>query len=208
MTSHGHGRLVLVRHGQTQWSRDGRHTGLTDLPLLPEGEADAASFARTSPASTSASSCPPTSGGRCARPSLAGLSPGGGPDLREWDYGGAEGRTTEEVREDEGVGGPSSTACRRGRPRRDGRGGRRARLARPRPGAAGARGRARGPGRRLPRRARARPAHPHRGLARALARLAAQAQALPGSLSLLGRYREDASVAVWNVPAAGLDALV
>ena len=33
--------VVLVRHGQTQWSRDGRHTGSSDIPLLPDGEADA-----------------------------------------------------------------------------------------------------------------------------------------------------------------------
>ena len=39
------GRVVLVRHAQTEWSRDGRHTGLTDLPLLPEGEEDARSLA-------------------------------------------------------------------------------------------------------------------------------------------------------------------
>jgi bisphosphoglycerate-dependent phosphoglycerate mutase len=35
------GELVVVRHGQTEWSRDGKHTGVTDLPLLPAGEDDA-----------------------------------------------------------------------------------------------------------------------------------------------------------------------
>ena len=34
------GEIVVVRHGQTEWSRSGQHTGVTDLPLLPEGEDD------------------------------------------------------------------------------------------------------------------------------------------------------------------------
>ncbi|MGQ4819489.1 histidine phosphatase family protein, partial [Enterococcus faecium] len=32
------GEIVVLRHGQTEWSRTGQHTGTTDLPLLPEGE--------------------------------------------------------------------------------------------------------------------------------------------------------------------------
>ena len=99
------GEFVVVRHGQTDWSRTGRHTGTTDLPLLPEGEEQA----------------------RALRPLLAGrefvqvrVSPlqrarhtaelGGlavtdlDEDLVELDYGGYEGRTTAEISEELGRG--------------------------------------------------------------------------------------------------------
>lgn len=97
------GRLVLVRHGQTEWSRDGRHTGLSDLPLLPEGEDDARSLApvlaRFSFALVLTSDL-----ARARRTAqLAGLSGEIDPDLREWDYGAAEGRTTAEIRETKGA---------------------------------------------------------------------------------------------------------
>jgi len=98
----GQGRLVVVRHGQTEWSRDGKHTGRTDLPLLPEGERQAQSLqpvlgtwdftlVLTSPLA------------RAARTAdLAGF-PGAepDPDLLEWDYGAYEGTRTVDVRETE-----------------------------------------------------------------------------------------------------------
>ena len=91
--------LVLVRHGQTEWSRDGRHTGRTDVPLTASGEQDAAALADrlrarrfgvvlTSPLQRAA---------RTAQ--LAGLRAEPDPDLMEWDYGPEEGRTTEQARE-------------------------------------------------------------------------------------------------------------
>lgn len=94
--------VVLVRHGETEWSRNGRHTGSTDLPLTEAGvrQAERAgtalagrSFARvlTSPLSRARET------GR-----LVGLGDGAllRDDLREWDYGDYEGLTTAEIRRD------------------------------------------------------------------------------------------------------------
>jgi broad specificity phosphatase PhoE len=94
------GELILLRHGETEWSRDGQHTGLTDVPLTAAGEAAGASLkpvlaghdiraAFTSPLQRAA---------RTAE--LAGLAGAKqDPDLQEWDYGGYEGMTTPQIRE-------------------------------------------------------------------------------------------------------------
>jgi broad specificity phosphatase PhoE len=92
------GKLILLRHGETEWSASGRHTGRTDIPLTAHGEAAAAALAPvlagrkigavfTSPAQ------------RAVRTAdLAGLKGGTpDPDLWEWDYGGYEGMTTQQI---------------------------------------------------------------------------------------------------------------
>lgn len=92
--------LWLLRHGATEWARSGRHTGRTDLPLLPEGEEEARRLApllasRTfdavlvSPLQRARRTC-----------ELAGLGERAEvcDDLREWDYGAYEGITTAEIR--------------------------------------------------------------------------------------------------------------
>lgn len=92
------GRLFLLRHGETEWSKSGRHTGLTDLPLTEHGEA----LARAAGGLLSGCSfglvlsSPLQRAWRTAE--LAGLSPEAEPDLMEWDYGSAEGRTTAQIR--------------------------------------------------------------------------------------------------------------
>jgi probable phosphoglycerate mutase len=96
-------RLWLVRHGETEWSRDGRHTGRTDLPLTSRGE-DQARAAITllervdGPLEHPYVLCSPRLRARqTAR--LAGLAVDGiDEDLAEWDYGDYEGRTTAEIR--------------------------------------------------------------------------------------------------------------
>lgn len=92
--------LWLVRHGKTEWSRDGRHTSTTDLPLLPEGEDVARSLAPRLAEVDFALviSSPRLRARRTAE--LAGFpDPEPDEDLAEWAYGEYEGVTTEEIRE-------------------------------------------------------------------------------------------------------------
>ena len=101
------GRLVLVRHGETEWSRSGRHTGTTDVALTADGERDARELGRrlTSFDFALVLTSPLVRARRTAE--LAGFAPRVDPDLVEWDYGGYEGRTTAEIRES--LGDPSWT---------------------------------------------------------------------------------------------------
>jgi probable phosphoglycerate mutase len=92
--------MVLLRHGQTEWSLLGQHTGRTDIPLLREGEAQAkaaghfiralgfTSFALvlTSPLCRASDTC-----------AAAGFDGKVDPDLMEWDYGAYEGLTSAEI---------------------------------------------------------------------------------------------------------------
>jgi broad specificity phosphatase PhoE len=92
-------RLILVRHGATEWSISGRHTGRTDLPLTDEGRRMAAlvgaalaafrfRLVLVSPLQRARETC-----------ALAGLADQAKqcPDLMEWDYGAYEGRTTADI---------------------------------------------------------------------------------------------------------------
>jgi broad specificity phosphatase PhoE len=94
----GMGELILLRHGETEWSASGRHTGRTDVPLTPRGEAAAAALAPVlARRQIRAVFCSPAQ--RAVRTAeLAGLpNPKLDPDLWEWDYGGYEGMTTPEI---------------------------------------------------------------------------------------------------------------
>jgi probable phosphoglycerate mutase len=97
------GRVVVVRHGETEWSRTHRHTGRTDIPLTAAGEERAsATGARLAAALPDLRpglvlSSPLERARRTAE--LAGFDPAYDDDLLEWDYGSYEGRTTEEIRD-------------------------------------------------------------------------------------------------------------
>lgn len=100
-------RLVLVRHGETEWSKSGQHTGRTDIPLTEEGREAAqllgkrlarapwhdfpGARVRTSPLQRARETCELAGFGDRAETWDA---------LREWDYGEYEGRTSPEIREE------------------------------------------------------------------------------------------------------------
>ena len=92
--------LVLVRHGDTAWSRSGQHTGRTDIPLLEEGRRMATELREplrawdfaavwTSPLSRASETCALAGYGGVAQMRA---------DLMEWDYGTFEGKTKAEIR--------------------------------------------------------------------------------------------------------------
>ena len=93
--------IWLIRHGETEWTVTGQHTGRTDIPLTSAGEEQAGQIGRylggrpfalvlTSPLQRARETC-----------RLAGYSAAAqvDPDLHEWDYGVYEGRTSAQIQE-------------------------------------------------------------------------------------------------------------
>jgi broad specificity phosphatase PhoE len=100
MSSERSQQVVLVRHGETDWSAHMRHTGRTDVPLTEEGRHQAERVGRalrgrrfalvlTSPLKRAAETAWLTGFGELAQAR---------DDLMEWDYGDYEGRTTPDIR--------------------------------------------------------------------------------------------------------------
>jgi len=90
--------VYLARHGETEWSKSGQHTGRTDLPLTVHGEeAGPILGARLKGITFSRIFSSPLS--RAMRTAeLAGFAPEVEPDLLEWHYGEFEGKTNAEIR--------------------------------------------------------------------------------------------------------------
>ncbi|KOU59348.1 phosphoglycerate mutase [Streptomyces sp. MMG1533] len=93
------GDLFLVRHGETEWSRSGRHTGRTDVPLTEHGRQEARGLVPLIRSHRiGAAFVSPLQRAR-ETAELIGLHDVRiDPDLCEWDYGGYEGVTTVEIR--------------------------------------------------------------------------------------------------------------
>jgi probable phosphoglycerate mutase len=94
--------LWLIRHGETEWSLSGAHTGRTDIPLTAAGEAKARAVREklggrpfalvlTSPLQRARRTCEIAGYGEAAQIE---------PNLLEWDYGAYEGRTTADIRKE------------------------------------------------------------------------------------------------------------
>lgn len=99
----GYGEIWLLRHGRTEWSHTGRHTGRTDLPLDDVGEQQARQVAGVLAGRVfdEVLVSPLNRARQTAR--LAGLPADEvDGDLVEWDYGSWEGRTTAEIRVERG----------------------------------------------------------------------------------------------------------
>jgi len=92
-------RLYLIRHGETEWSLSGQHTGRTDIPLTARGEEAGRALGQrlqgiqfnlvlTSPRQRARRTC-----------ELSGLLPAAAiePDLAEWDYGDYEGQRSADI---------------------------------------------------------------------------------------------------------------
>jgi broad specificity phosphatase PhoE len=94
-------KVVLVRHGETEWSRDGRHTGRTDLPLTPEGQRQAQALATALRAWQFALvlSSPLQRALETSRLAGYGTKAQVRPELMEWDYGRYEGLTSRQIAE-------------------------------------------------------------------------------------------------------------
>jgi broad specificity phosphatase PhoE len=92
--------VVLIRHGQTEWSASGRHTGRTDVPLTELGRRQARALGRMLDRTGFARVLSSPLGRAWETMELAGQAGDGEAcdDLMEWDYGIYEGRTTAEIR--------------------------------------------------------------------------------------------------------------
>jgi probable phosphoglycerate mutase len=93
--------IWLVRHGETEWSRTGQHTGRTDLPLTDEGRQQALRLASRLRSESFDRVLSSPLQRAMATAQLAGFSdPQPCPDLVEWDYGDLEGRTSHDIHSD------------------------------------------------------------------------------------------------------------